>query len=216
MDRSRDAERLWAAALELNKAVAGRDENVTPSSRAPLPPLWFVTDPDRTPRPWEIAARMPVGAGVIYRAFGASDAMEAGLRLRAATGGPLLVGLDADLAAAIGADGVHLPERALLHADAIRRERPDWRITGAVHAATDPEAVRALDAALVSPVFAPGGASAGREALGADGFGRIAAELACPAYALGGITADNARMLAGSGARGIAVVNAAIHAFGPD
>lgn len=211
MDRSRDdAGRLWAAALELHRGLAGRAGGVT------LPPLWFVTDPERTSRPWEIAARLPEGAGVIHRAFGAADAVETGRRIREVLKGPLLAGLDPALAEAISADGVHLPERALGQAMVIRDAHPGWLITGAVHAGADPEAAPGLDAVLVSPVFPAGGSSSGKTALGIDGFRRIAARLSCPAYALGGIGPDEAERLIGSSACGIAAVDAITRAFGPD
>ena len=219
MDRSRDAERLWALAVELNAGLSGRAGNVTPdrtSPRALLPPLWFVTDPERTPRPWEIAARLPAGAGVIYRAFGAENAAEIGHRLRAATVGPLLVGLDPDLARIVGADGVHLPERALDRVTDLRAHQPNWMITGAVHGGTEPQRASGLDAALISPVFTPGGTSAGKPPLGVEAFGRIAATLPCPAYALGGIGPQNAPALRGSGACGVAIVDAAIRLFSAD
>ncbi|HEY2177706.1 MAG TPA: thiamine phosphate synthase, partial [Caulobacteraceae bacterium] len=48
-----------------------------------LPPLLFFTDPSRTPDPAGIAERLPRGAGVVYRAFGAPDALAVGRRLAA-------------------------------------------------------------------------------------------------------------------------------------
>ncbi|WP_392354660.1 thiamine phosphate synthase [Brevundimonas sp. LF-1] len=109
----------------------------------PLPaPLLFFTDPARTPRPWETAARLPAGAGVVFRHFGAADRLETGRRLREAThraGVQLLVGLDVELAEQIEADGVHLPERALSAAWSLSGRRPDWLLTGAAHS---PAAVR--------------------------------------------------------------------------
>ena len=135
MNRS-DADILWEVASVLARDAA----NVSRAAGRPapnLPPLLFFTDPMRTPRPWETAARLPAGSGVVFRAFGAPDARETGLRLREATlrrDGLLLVGLDPELAEAVEADGVHLPERALGQAPALAATRPDWRITGALPA----------------------------------------------------------------------------------
>jgi thiamine-phosphate pyrophosphorylase len=213
MTLSEDARTLWQTATALARAAAA----VSPPKR-PLPPLLFFTDPTRTPRPWETAARLPAGAGVVFRHFGAADALEIGLRLRATTreaGTRLLVGLDADLAERIDADGVHLPERALSSAYALSGRRPDWLLTGAAHSTKAVKAARDLDALVLSPVFPAGGASAGKPALGIGGFKALAATAPCPVYALGGISAANAEALIGSGACGIAGVDAVQTAFMP-
>jgi thiamine-phosphate pyrophosphorylase len=155
---------------------------------------------------------------VVFRAFGAADARETGLRLREATrlrSGLLLVGRDPDLAEAIGADGVHLPEWALDQAPALAAARPGWLITGAVHSAAALGAATGLDAAVLSPVFPAGGASAHRPALGLEAFRELVRASPVPVYALGGIGADKARALIGSGACGIAGVSAIQAAFGP-
>lgn len=211
MTLSEDARTLWQTATALARVATA----VSPRAR-PLPPLLFFTDPTRTPRPWETAARLPAGAAVVFRHFGAADALETGLRLRAATkdaGVRLLVGLDADLAERIGADGVHLPERALSAAYALSGRRPDWLLTGAVHSLAAAKTVRDLDALVFSPVFPAGGASAAKAALGIDGFKVLAAIAPCPVYALGGISAANAAALIESGACGFAGVDAVQTAF---
>ena len=215
MNRS-DAEILWEVASVLARDAAD-------VSRAPvrpgLPPLLFFTDPRRTPRPWETAARLPAGSGVVFRAFDAPDARDVALRLRAATrdrGALLLIGLDAELAEAVEADGVHLPERALVQGAALAAARPDWRITGAAHSAEALTRAAGLDAAVLSPVFVAGGVSAARPPLGGEAFGRLARMAPLPVYALGGIDAANARRLIGSGACGLAGVGAIQSAFGPD
>jgi thiamine-phosphate pyrophosphorylase len=212
MNRS-DAETLWEVARVLARDAA----KVSRASPPPvaLPPLLFFTDPVRTPRPWETAARLPAGAAVVFRAFGRPDARETALRLREVTAMRdvrLLIGLDGDLAQAIGADGVHLPERALDQAPRLSEAHPDWLITGAAHAGS------ALDAPgpharVLSPVFPAGGASSATPPLGLAGFSALAASASCPVYALGGIDAKNARSLIGSGACGIAGVSAVQAAF---
>lgn len=216
MTLTEDADALWRTAT----ALAGAAAAVSPfdgRERRPLPPLLFFTDPARTPAPWRTAARLPAGAGLVFRAFGAPDALETGLRLRAATtaaGVRLLVGLDADLAERIAADGVHLPERALSAAYALSGRRPDWLLTGAAHSLAAVKSAGDLDALVLSPVFPAGGASATKPALGIEGFRAMAAVAACPAYALGGIGPANAEALIGSGACGIAGVDAVQAAFG--
>lgn len=178
------------------------------------PPLLLVTDPARTPDPASAAARLPRGSGVVFRGFGAQDAAD---RLGAlacttrARGVVLLVGADPRLAAAAGAAGVHLPERALHRARAIRRARPGWIVTGAAHSAA--ALVRArragLDGVFVSPVFATRSPSGrGVRPLGTVRFAALVRGAGLPVYALGGVDARTARRLMGSGAAGLAAVDA--------
>lgn len=212
-----DAEILWEAA-----SVLARDASKVSRARGragpDLPPLLFFTDPGRTPRPWETAARLPAGSGVVFRYFGRADALETAQRLRAVTldrGVRLLIGLDVALAEAVRADGVHLPERSLDQAEALIAARPDWIITGAAHSSAVLERP-GLDAFVISPVFPAGGASADRPALGLKTLAEWVGAAPAPIYALGGIDSGNAPSLVGSGACGIAGVSAIQSAFGPD
>jgi len=121
----------------------------------------------------------------------------------------VLAGADPGLASRIGADGVHLPERGVAKAAALRRARPGWIVTCAAHSA--PAIVRArragADAAVVSPVFASASPSAG-EPLGTLRFAELVRRAGLPVYALGGVNARTARRLARSGAAGFAAVEA--------
>ena len=213
MEAETPAETLWRLAVLLNRAAAEVDARV-----ARLPPLLFLTDPERTPRPWTVAARLPAGAGVVHRGFGRLEARETALRLRevtSAAGVRLLIALDPDLAEAVAADGVHLPERALHLAPALRIRSPDWLITGAVHPPGLPARREALDAVLASPVFAGGEGSAERPPLDVSGLAEAIPRLGRPTYALGGIDSRSAQRLPGCGACGIAGVGAVFDAFGP-
>jgi thiamine-phosphate pyrophosphorylase len=180
------------------------------SSAKPLPRLIFVTDPARTPDPAAIAARLPAGGGVIYRAFGAPDAVDQARVLAAIArerGLLLLIGADAALAEAVGAGGVHLPERDLARARTLKAAHPDWIVTGAAHSL---EAARLAgefhcDAVLASTVFASTSASAGPP-MGADAFTALVAAAPLPVYALGGVNMKTARELVNSGAAGFAMV----------
>ncbi len=178
----------------------------------PLPPLLFLTDPARTPDPVACAERLPRGSGVIHRAFGDPFAVETSHRLREVTGERgllLLIGADADLAEEVGADGVHLPERALDQTERLRLRRPGWLLTGAAHSASALAGARArgLDAALLSPVFESFSPSAGAP-LGVTRFTDLVRSAGLPVYALGGVTAETAAGLANSGAAGLAAVGA--------
>lgn len=206
------AARLWANAQALARAAA----SVRGGAPSRVPPLLFFTDPDRTPRPWEVAERMPAGSGVVYRSFGANDARDTADRLRAVTasrGIALLIGMDSGLAEAVGADGLHLPERALSAAYAVSGRRPDWILTGAVHSVEAALAARDVDAVVLSPIFPAGGASSVRNALGIEALVGVA--LNRPVLALGGVTSENVETLLGTGAAGVAAVSGIAEAFGP-
>jgi thiamine-phosphate pyrophosphorylase len=116
----------------------------------------------------------------------------------------------ADLALALGADAVHLPESGLTIADARRYLGPTAFISRACH---DPECAAELgaDGLLLSPIFA---ARKGRPPLGIAALARACAlsvEARGPAlYALGAVDADNAGACLAAGAQGIAVIGAAL------
>lgn len=211
MNADPDSNSLWQAAQALNRAAAAVSPGV-----ASLPPLLFFTDPVRVPRPWEVAARLPRGAGVVYRGFGLSGMAEEARQLRRVTadrGVRLLIGQDVDLAETVGADGVHLPERDLGRAEALRSRQPYWLITGALHADVAVSGPEALDAAILSPVFRAGGASADRDPLGVRFVTQYAGRSRLPVYGLGGITAETATALAGTGLCGLAAIEGVVKAF---
>jgi thiamine-phosphate pyrophosphorylase len=177
--------------------------------------LLFLTDPERTPRPWKIAARMPPGSGVVYRGFGRPDALEEAKRLRAVTherGMTLLIGLDADLADAVQADGLHLPERSLSAAYALSGRRPDWILTGAVHSVDAALSARDLDGVLLSPIFPAGGASGGKPALGVAAL-KAASRGSTPVLALGGVASAHLPDLITSGCHGLSGVSFGLKAI---
>jgi thiamine-phosphate pyrophosphorylase len=178
----------------------------------PLPNLLFFTDPQRTPDPERVAERLPTGAAVVFRAFGAPDAVERGLRLREITrrrGLPLLVGADEALAIRIEADGLHLPERLAADLPRLRVAHSHWLISIAAHdvAAAKVGAAAGADALVISPVFPSQSPSAGAP-LGVEGLGMIIEAVETPIYALGGVRADTVARLARTGIVGIAAVEA--------
>jgi len=180
--------------------------------RKGLPALLFFTDPERTPEPEAIARRLPRGAGVVFRPFGAADAEARGRRLAALArerGLVLLVGADAGLAQRLGAAGVHLPERLAHRARRMKAAHPGWIVTAAAHSAR--AARRGLaagaDAVVVSTAFASRSASAGAP-LGPLRLAILARRAGGPVYALGGIDDEKARLLKDAGLAGLAAVDA--------
>jgi thiamine-phosphate pyrophosphorylase len=178
----------------------------------PLPHLWFLTDPLRTPDPVLAIGDLPRGAAVVYRAFGDAGRLQTARALRKLTrerGLRLLIGADWRLAAAVGADGVHLPQRLMRLAPGLRRRRPDWIITAAAHdaAAVVAGGRRGLDALFVSVVFPSRSSSAGR-ALGPVRFAALVNLSRPPVIALGGVNGTTAARLRNSHAAGLAGVEA--------
>jgi len=180
--------------------------------RKALPSLLFFTDPVRTPDPAAVAATLPAGAAVVFRAFGAADAEAVGRELRRVATArrlKLLVGADARLAAAVGADGVHLPERLAGRARALKTWRPDWIVTAAAHSerAAHLAGRAGADAAVVSAVFPSRSPSAGAP-IGPVRLAAIARRAPLPVYALGGVNSKTARRLLDAGLAGLAAVDA--------
>lgn len=182
--------------------------------QARLPALWLFTDPVRTPDIGAVMRRLPPGSGVVYRPFGAPHALEEGERLTRLArdlGHVMLAGRDEDLALAIGADGVHLPQSRLCLGRALRPRRPGFILTGAAHsrAALAQAADQGLDLAFLSAVFSSNSPSAGRP-LGPQRFTRLVRAARLPVVALGGVTPERARRLRASGAYGLAAVEALV------
>ena len=185
--RNRAQRKLIAAA---RKSAA----HLPPSLFRALPPAFFVTDPARTPDPCAIVRGLPAGFGVIYRHFGAENRAELAAALAgicAMRGLKLLIGADPELAARVGADGVHWPYR-------LRQQARKWRgrfdrQTVSAHSGRELRAVSGLpvDAVLLSTVFASRSASAGG-AMGVMKFRTLVRGAGLPVYALGGITPENA------------------------
>jgi len=177
-----------------------------------LPALWMFTDPDRTPDVAAAAQRLPRGAGVVYRGFGRPEApaeARALARVARRRGLVLLIGRDADLAARVGAQGVHLPERDAPRLRRLRARRPRWILTLAAHG---PGAVArgagvGCDAVFLSAIFPSRSPSAGRP-LGVVRLAAIARRASIPVLALGGVGPSSAVRLRGTGVSGFAAVEA--------
>lgn len=201
MTGSAGSQALWRAA-----ATLGRRRRLGKG----LPVVWFVTDPERTPDPVAIAERLPRGAGVIFRHFGRPDAGPVAARLSAVArrrGLVLLIGADDALAAKVGANGVHLPERQVGRLGRMRAKRPGWLITVAAHTPRALAAGGRADGVLLSTVFASRSPSAGRP-IGAVRLAALVRRSVAPVYALGGVGAGTVGRLLGSRAAGFAAVEA--------
>jgi thiamine-phosphate pyrophosphorylase len=129
--------------------------------------------------------------------------------LVAALAVPVIVHDRADVAVAGGAAGVHLSPEEMPTA-IVRGVLPTGLVVGAsVGSDAEIELARAADYVSIGPVFARGARVSDANALGADEFARLVGKVAVPVVAVGGITAENARVVLDAGAVGIAVITGA-------
>jgi thiamine-phosphate pyrophosphorylase len=108
---------------------------------------------------------------------------------------------------AVGADGLHLPERMLDRLPRLRARHRRWIVTAAVHSAGAlMRAERAgADAALLSSAF-PSRSPSHHVVLGTVRFAQLTGLVDIPVVALGGVTGATARRIGGTGAAGLAAV----------
>jgi len=127
----------------------------------------------------------------------------------------LIIHSQADIAKAVGADGVHLASSDIAEIPAIR----DWLDMPSMSLSTSCHNLEELQKshqygtnfAMLSPAF-PTKSHPGAPALGIDTFKKIAAASPLPIIALGGIHADNRAQLAGFG---IATIRSILDAKDP-
>lgn len=189
---------LWQSAQKLRHMAA---------SVSALSPFVFMSDPARTENIVDIARKLPKGAALMYRHFGADNKYKTARDLRSIDGLQLLIGNDPELAARVNADGVHMARAtAQNEITYIRQSHPNWVITQAAPKDGSLPVNLALDALIVSAIFPSKSPSAGHP-IGTDALGKIIQTTHIPIIALGGITARSASLLMGSGAAGLASIN---------
>lgn len=125
-------------------------------------------------------------------------------------GAPLIVNGRVEVARAIGADGVHLPERGPSVAEARAALGPGALVGASRHG--PPRSDEAPDYVTLSPIRAVAGKAA---PLGIEGFSAAAAAWPVEAYALGGVDGALAPALVRAGAAGVAVIRAVFAADDP-
>ena len=128
--------------------------------------------------------------------------------ITAAYGARLLINSRLRIAAAVDADGVHLPRNASI-GDARRAMGPGALIGVSAHSAEELRRaeVEGADLVTLSPVFPTASKSWDIEALGLDRFASLAETTMLPVFALGGVQRENAQDCLKAGAYGIAVVS---------
>ncbi len=128
----------------------------------------------------------------------------------------LIVHSQADVAKAVGADGVHVAAAAIDEIPLIRQWLNDSNILLSASCHNEEELAAAsshgADFALLSPVF-PTGSHPGAPHLGANRFHEIAKHSPMPVIGLGGISVENRSEIADFGA---AVIGAILDASDPE
>jgi thiamine-phosphate pyrophosphorylase len=130
----------------------------------------------------------------------------------------LVIGVDIDLAAEVGADGVHLPSNASPDAIAAARARlgAEAIIGVSAHGDADVAAAQAAgaDYATLSPIFATASKPGYGPELGLATLTGVARR-GLPLLALGGVTSERVRDCVEAGAAGIAAMGEVMRAAGP-
>lgn len=124
----------------------------------------------------------------------------------------LIIHSQADIAAAVGADGVHLASAEITSVAAIRQwvMDPDMTVSVSCHNADELQLAYEMDAdfAMLSPLF-PTNSHPGAPHLGVELFDELVSDAKLPVIALGGIRLDNCGLLQG---RALAVIGAILAA----
>lgn len=122
-------------------------------------------------------------------------------------GAQVLVNGDAQLARAIGADGLHLPARQLM---ALHQRPPFPLVAASCHERRELEhaACLGLDFAVLGPLK-PTATHPGDAGIGWERFAGLIAGLPLPVYAIGGLSVPDMPAALTAGAQGIAAIRAA-------
>ena len=175
--------------------------------RQPPPRLWLMTDERQGDALWTALARIPRGAGIVFRHYTLAPEERRRLfdrvrRVAARRGLVLVLAGDTQTARAWGADGSHGRHTAPARPRTGLRTMPAHNLRELVAARR-----AGADLVFLSPVFATRSHPRGRT-LGPVRFGLLARQAKLPVIALGGMNAMRARTLAALGASGWAAIDA--------
>jgi len=145
------------------------------------------------------------------------DRLEALREATAEHGHPLIVGARVDLALAVKAEGVHLPEHGL-DAEVVRRTFPQLVVSRSCHDQAglwDAQQSGAAWATL-SPFLSPRSKASTRAPLGAERFSQLIDGLSMPVVALGGLSSGDLESCRRAGAAGLALSGALFESAHPE
>jgi thiamine-phosphate pyrophosphorylase len=152
--------------------------------------------------------------------LGAGELAHLGRALRAATaehGAMLIVNDRADVALAVGADGVQRTTTSLTVTDILAIADKRLRVGASVHALEEARAAAAAGAdwLVFGPVYDTPSKRAWGPPQGLVALERVAGAVTVPVIAIGGITPERVGEVKGAGARGVAVISAILGAASP-
>jgi thiamine-phosphate pyrophosphorylase len=188
--------------------------------------LYLVTDRRATAgRPLAAVLDACLGAGLPAvqlreKDLAAGDLFRLASDLRALTGrhgARLLINDRADVALAVGADGVHLPGTGLPPTVARRLIGPARLLGVSTHSAAEVEAAAAsgADFAVFGPVYDTPSKRPDGEPQGLDRLASACRQSRLPVFAIGGVTAERVGEVRAAGAAGVAVIRALLGADDP-
>ncbi len=125
----------------------------------------------------------------------------------------LLVNDRADIALAVGADGIHCPENGFpVHT--ARRLFPEGLVGASVHSTERAQGAQTsgADFILFGPIFSTPSKAGYGAPQGLDALAGVAGAVNAPVFAIGGITPENTRLCIEAGAAGIGVMSAILSA----
>ncbi len=173
-----------------------------------------MTDETRLADPVPVLARLPRGAAVILRHYGAGDRTPLAMKMAQACrrlGLFLVIAGNWRLAAATGAAGLHLPQHQTPAPGARLWRKRGRMLTMAAHGPRSLARARAMkaDAALLSPIN-PTASHPDRKALGATRAALMIRSVRIPVVALGGVGPKTLRALKRRGFAGVAGIGFAL------
>lgn len=180
-----------------------------------MPRLIFITDNEAQSCPEEIIEKLPSGSMVIFRDYHLENRAELGIALRYISRArkiKFFVAGDLTLALLLEADGLHLPEYMLSHAENIKKDNPSLLVSVAAHNEATVKAADKLNlyAALLSPIFPteshPETLKENKNTLGVLKLNQVCSRYKIPVYALGGVNKTTAKKLLSSRIAGFAAI----------
>ena len=173
---------------------------------------FFLTDSGRLPNPTATISKLPIGSYVVVRDYDHPDRADIALSIASLCnqyGHHLAIAVDLDLARALGAAALHLPEHKISDRLLISRARAaGLKISAACHSrsALKRAADAGFDFALVSPVFQTD-SHVGVRCLGVHALARLVNNVPVPVIALGGVNLHTAGKLRAQKLAGIAGIS---------
>ena len=191
--------------------------------RLPVPPLLVISDRRQARLPLEELAEAAFAGGCRWFSLREKDLPPAERRALLGTlvmlgrrwGAAVTVHEDIEAAAVAEAAGVHLPSGGNL--EAARARLPRALIGASAHTAEEALALLSAgaDYVTISPVFLTDSKPGYGPALGVDSLANVVRRTSGPVVALGGITAENARLCLSAGALGMAVMGEIMRSADP-